>query len=51
MGGDPSSVWSWCRPTAPIEPECQAGLDVLARRGYAVRTLRGASQVDLARSA
>lgn len=33
-----------------IEPECMAGLETLARRGYTVRTLRGASQVDLARS-
>lgn len=33
-----------------VEPETQAGLDELARRGYAVRILRGSSQVDLARS-
>lgn len=33
-----------------IEPDCEAALRVLASRGYAVRTLRGSSQVDLARS-
>ncbi len=35
---------------ASAEPETQALLDVLASRGYVVRTLRNASQVDLARS-
>lgn len=33
-----------------IEPQTEELLHVLAQRGYAVRTLRGASQVDLARS-
>ena len=33
-----------------IEPETMDGLQVLASRGYPVRTLRGCSQVDLARS-
>jgi len=33
-----------------IEPETEAALRVLATRGYAVRTLRGSSQIDLARS-
>jgi hypothetical protein len=33
-----------------VEPETEAALRVLANRGYAVRMLRGSSQVDLARS-
>ena len=33
-----------------VEPETQQLLDVLASRGYVVRTMRGSSQVDLARS-
>jgi hypothetical protein len=33
-----------------IEPETEKSLTELARRGYKVRTLRGSSQVDLARS-
>lgn len=45
---------SKCAVLVPIyssaEPETQALLDVLASRGYAVRTLRNASQVDLSRS-
>lgn len=43
-----------CAVLVPVyssaEPETQQLLDVLASRGYAVRTLRNASQVDLARS-
>ena len=33
-----------------IEPECEAALLLLAQRGYHVRTFRGCSQVDQARS-
>lgn len=33
-----------------IEPECDAGLRELERRGYAVRRLHGCSAIDLARS-
>ena len=33
-----------------IEPKCDAALEELARRGYAVRRVRGYSQIDVARN-
>lgn len=33
-----------------IEPETQSGLQQLAQRGYAIRTLKGCAQIDFARA-
>lgn len=47
---DPAGCVILVPVASSIEPETDHGLQALRNRGYTVRTLRGSSQVDLARS-
>ncbi len=50
MSQSPGSCAVLVPVSGSLEPETEQALHVLARRGYAVRTMRGGSQIDLARS-